>query len=301
MKTLIEHFNEMNNLFESDLTQEEKTYIYRKLNKINADKFQKVLNGGNLVKNNVLNECKESIKQIVINDETYKFCIRLIKNTKEKEEQFYIINFYSPSFECVVLQIDTKNKKAHLTDIFKQQGCLMKKYYSFYDDEPKNSGEILTMIVIDICKKFNLSEITLLDESYINCKNNKNRDCRINLLISKMIIDGVSWYGKFGFEPVDLYDKNIYKHNQKIYKKVLTKHITKEQLIKKISDFDKEKNNNDINNILKKYDEMKEQKLSNFMLWLSYNYCYIYCQIYEYIYEKVGYKKYLGLTFTLHL
>ena len=278
MKTLMEHFNEMNNLFELIITQKEKTYIYRKLNKINADKFQKKLDGGTLVKNNVLDECKESIKQIVINDETYKFCVRLIKNTKEKEEQFYIINFYSPSFECVVLQIDTKNRKAHLTDIYKQQGCLMKKYYSFYDDDSKNSGEILTMIVIDICKKFNVSEITLLDESYINCKNNKDRDCRINLLISKMIIDGVSWYGKFGFEPVDLYDKNIYKHNQLINKMIFTKNITKEQLIKKISDFDKEKNFYDINKILKKYDEMKEQRLSNFMLWFSHNYCYIYCQ-----------------------
>lgn len=115
-----------------------------------------------------------------------------------------------------------------------------------------------------------------------------------------MMLDGDSWYGKFGFESVDDYDKKIYKVNRENYNKnILTKDVKKEYFIKEI--INKEKNKDQIKNILTKYDELKEEKLSVFLKWISENHCSIYSEIYEYIYKKSGYKKYSSLNFVLKL
>ena len=52
--------------------------------------------------------------------------MRKIKNTDE--ENYYIINFYSPNANCILLQIDIK-KTCNLIELLKQQGCVMKKKY----------------------------------------------------------------------------------------------------------------------------------------------------------------------------
>lgn len=135
----------------------------------------------------------------------------------------------------------------------------MKKKGNNYEDNPKEGGEILMEIIIKICEKLKIKEITLSDDSYILCATNTN--ARINLIYSKMLLDGDSWYGKFGFVPVEEFNKKI----------------------------------------LEKYEEMSEEKLSLFMKWISENYCSIYSEIYEYIYKKSGYKKYSSLDFVLKL
>jgi hypothetical protein len=42
-------------------------------------------------------------------------------------------------------------------------------------------------------------------------------------------------------------------------------------------------------------------KLSEYMRWISENYCEIFSEIYEYVYKKAGYKKYSSLKFILKL
>ncbi len=174
----------------------------------------------------------------------------------------------------------------------------MEKKINQYENLPKETGVLLIELVIKICKDFNINEITLTDNSYILCGNNPN--ARINLIYSKMMLDGESWYGKFGFEPIDEFNKKIYKENQENYKKnILTKKIKKENFINGI--INKEKNKDEINKIQKKYEEMREERLCEFMRWISENYCSIYSEIYEYIYVISGYKKYSSLDFTLKL
>jgi len=292
-KSLIEHFNEMNDY---KFNIDEKTIIYQKLNRIKVDELDKILKGGEIVNKNDLLKCDDEIEQFTINNNNYKICVRKIKNTDE--ENYYIINFYSPDANCVLLQMDIKNKKVHLTELLKQQGCIMKKKNNNYDNDAKEGGEILIEIVIKICEKLKIQKITLTDYSHILCKNHPNS--RINLLYSKMLLDGDTWYGKFGFEPVDDFDKKTYDENKENYKKnILTKYIKKENITKKILNTDK--NNNSITKISEKYDEMKNEKLCIFMKWISDNYCDIYSEIYKYIYEKAGYKKYTTLNFELKL
>lgn len=57
----------------------------------------------------------------------------------------------------------------------------------------------------------------------------------------------------------------------------------------------------EIKKIFSKYEEMREEKLSGFMKWISENHCSIYSEIYEYIYRKSGYEKYSSLEFVLEL
>ena len=80
---------------------------------------------------------------------------------------------------------------------------------------------------------------------------------------------------------------------------ILTKEIKKKNFIKEI--IDKEKNKRMIKEIKDKDEEMKEERLSIFMRWISENYCSIYSEIYEHIYKKAGYKKYSSLKFILKL
>ena len=148
-------------------------------------------------------------------------------------------------------------------------------------------------IVIKICIKLNLNKLTLTDNSYITCKTNPNK--RINLVYSKMILDGTTWYSKFGFEPKEEVDKFIYIQNQKKHNKILTNYVKLKYFTNKIQ------NKYIIDDILKKYEEMSDKKLSLFMKWISEEYCEIYSDIYEYIYEKAGYKKYSSLDFILKL
>lgn len=291
MKTLSQHFDEMINDMNKNITQEELDQAYLKLCEFNTISHK----GGKIVENNDITQCEDEIRQFTLKNKIYKVCVREIK--KQNNIKYQIINFYSPESECVLLQIKFNEKKAHLIELIKQEGCLMEqKNKNNYENIPKETGELLMEIIIKICEKFEITELSLTDNSYIICKNDGNK--RINLIYSKMMLDGETWYSKFGFEPKDQIDKIIYKKNQQIYNKIMTYNIKKEYFVKKI--LDKEKNNDNITKILNKYDEMKNDKLSIFMKWISKNFCNIYCEIYEYIYEKAGYSKYSTLQFILY-
>ena len=189
-----------------------------------------------MVGKNELSQSENEMEEFKIYDDNYKICVRKIKKTKE--EIYYIINFYLHSTNCSILQMDLKKRKVHLTELLKQQGCLMKKKGNNYEDNPKEGGEILMEIIIKICKKLKIKEITLTDDSYILCATNPN--ARINLIYSKMLLNGETWYGKFGFVPVEEFNKKIYKENQENYKiNKLTKDIKKEKFIKEIIDKEK--------------------------------------------------------------
>jgi hypothetical protein len=293
MRSLYEHLIEMQKMNNIILSLAEKSNISHILNKISNDKINKLLKGGELVNKRELHNCQDNIEQFILKNNEYNVCVRKIKDI---DDIYYIVNFYSSGTNCVLLQMDIKNKKCHLTELLKQQGCIMKKKEEKYNDNIKDIWEILIEIVIKICNKFKIDVLYLTDNSYILCKNNPNS--RINLIYSKMILDGDTWYGKFGFEPIDEFDKKTYKENQVNYKKnILTKYINKEKIISEI--LNKEKKINHIQKISEKYDEMVNEKLSIFMKWISENYCEIYSEIYEYIYRKAGYKKYTTLEFEL--
>jgi hypothetical protein len=290
MKTLSEHFAEM--LYGIKISDNDRFNAYRKLSELNR-RENNLMIGGEIVSDDDLIKCTDEIRQFTFSDKTFNGCVRKIIRNNNKME-YYLINFYSSGTECVAIQIDFNKKKAHLVEIIKQTGCLMQyEKKNQFQNMPKDMGELLMEIVIKICIKLNVNELTLTDNSYITCKTNPNK--RINLVYSKMILDGITWYSKFGFEPKEDVDKLIYIQNHEKYNKILTKDVKSKYFIKKIQD------EYIVNKILKKYEEMKEDRLFIFMSWISENYCEIYSDIYENIYEKAGYKKYSTLDLILKL
>jgi hypothetical protein len=304
MRSLSEHFNEMNIKFNKKFGLEEGTIIHQTLNSIAVEKLQiklqdklqdKLHKGGDLVDKNTLLQCEDEIKEFTIYNKKYKICVRNIKHSKNQEE-YYIINFYSKDTKCVILEVNNKKKEAILRELLNQEGCSMKEKNNLYEDI--NTGEVLMEIIIKICKKLNMEKISLSDYSHIFCKSDTEY-FRINLITSKMMLDGETWYGKFGFIAYDKDSKKKYIENQNNYKKVLTSNISFDKIIKGIGD--KEKYKKEIKELKRKYEEMKNLNLSEYMRWISINYCSIYYQIYEYIYLEAGYKKYLSLKFELDL
>jgi len=296
VKSLYEHFNDIIKLCNINLCLEEKSIISKKINKYGIDRLNKFL-GGDIVDKEELNKCKYNVHQIILNNNKYNICVRRVIENKELE--YYIINFYSKDMNCIILQINIEDRICHLTDLIKQQGCLMTKIGNNYNDNIESMGKILLEIVIKICEKLEIKEIQLLDSSHISCKNINNKYFSINLSKSTMLLEGDTWYGKFGFQPNNKEDKEIYFANKNNFTKCITNMISIDKIIKRIPN----KNNfiNEINEIKQKYLELYNKKLNIFMYWISRKYCEIYSYIYEYVYKKVGYKEYISNIFYLSL
>jgi hypothetical protein len=180
MKSLSEHFTEMTTHIQID--QEIKDQAHLKISEINKKELKKELQkGGKLVDEEELTRCEEEIREFTLGNKKYKVCVREIKRNK-KSQTYYIINFYSPSVECIILELKLKEKQAHLTELIKQEGCLMQKKKNQYENLPKETGVLLMEIIIKVCGDFNMNVITLTDNSYILCNNNSNG--RINLIYS---------------------------------------------------------------------------------------------------------------------
>lgn len=296
VKSLYEHFNDIIKMCNITLCLEEKSIISKKINKYGIDRLNKIL-GGDIVNKEELDKCKYNVQEIILNNNKYNICVRRVIENKELE--YYIINFYSKNMNCIILQINIEDRICHLTDLIKQQGCLMTKIGNNYNDNIESIGKILVEIVIKICEKLEMKEIQLLDNSHISCKNINNKYFSIILSKSTMLLEGDTWYCKFGFEPNNKEDKEIYFINKNNFTKCITKMISIDKIIKKIPN----KNNfiNEINEIKQKYNELYNKKLNIFMYWISRRHCEIYSYIYEYVYKKAGYKEYISNTFSLYL
>lgn len=104
MKTLSEHFMEI--ISNKKIPQQLIDLSLIKISEINKKEISDILQkGGRLVKKTDLKKCEDEIKEFVLDDRIYKICVREIK------KRYYIINFYSPSVECVILELKLKEKK----------------------------------------------------------------------------------------------------------------------------------------------------------------------------------------------
>jgi len=195
--------------------------------------------GGKLNNNDILNNCKSNLKEFTIKGDKISVCVRKIK--EDENTEFYFLNFHSASVNCVILQIDTRTNICHLTDLVKQRGCLLKKIGDKFEDDFDKMGDFIINIIIKICNHLKIQQIQLLDDSYINCKNNDEYYFRINLIKSRMMIEGDTWYGKYGFHPLDEEDKIKYEKNKKKYLSLLTKNIFIKNILYKTPEITKYK------------------------------------------------------------
>jgi len=202
MNPLFLHFKDINKKYNPTLTFEQKCFASRQLNRLIN---KRVFSGGKLNSNAVLNNCKSRVTEFTVKGEIITACVRKIRD--ESSIEYYFLNFHSTSTNCAILQIDTINKTCQLTDLIKQRGCLLKTFGDKFKDDFDKMGTFIINIVMKICKHLKISQLQILDDSYVNCGNKKDGYFRINLVISRMLIDGDTYYEKFGFVPTDAQNK----------------------------------------------------------------------------------------------
>lgn len=146
--------------------------------------------------------------KITFNDHKYIF-------DETMDENYYVL-YSKDEIECNTVLIDIENKIAEIHGIGNYKSCL--------DDINTNVGSPLLKITLKMIKKYkdklNIEKILITDNSLKNCEN-KN----IKLSVMLTLLTGVTWYGKYGFTPVDERLKIKYENNKKIINHVALKDI----------------------------------------------------------------------------
>ena len=191
-----------------------------------------------------------------------------------------------------------KRKSASIQSLNNYNDCLKCKV----GNNDFKIGDVLMRIILAICKKEKIENVSLTDMSYFLCGIEK-----IQLMYLRTLSKGEPYYCKFGFKPKYNEDVKIWEDNKKIF---LNKpSITKKELKKILLDRNFNENNLDDKKILYHINNIILPKLQNdnvisdvikmIMECKSNISCNILNDIYMRIYLKIGYKKYKDKTFVL--
>ena len=155
---------------------------------------------------------------------------------------------YNENDICGVILID-KNNNADINSIVNYQDCI-----KCFENKTFKIGEVLIQIMIGICVYKNVNKIELIDNSYLECGNEK-----IPLIYLRTITHGKPYYTKFNFYPINHNKKNeneyykneiqIYYDNIEIFK--TNPKINKKKLIKILN--------------YKKFDDVKDKNMIDYI------------------------------------
>ena len=202
---------------------------YRKIVYRNSNLFRKnKVKFNDIFKN--INQIGGSKKlSIKYNDHKY------IYEESEIDDNHYFL-YSKENEECVFIVISKKDKTAEIHGIGNYKTCLY--------DSNQNVGSTLLKITLKMLKKykdkFNIDLIILTDNSVKQCHNKS-----IVLSLMLVLLTGDTWYGKYGFRPIQIED-NKYVLNE-VYNRLYEKNKTTMNTIK-ISDIDLIKFINKTNN-----------------------------------------------------
>jgi len=164
-----------------DMTDEQKTMLFVKIPYINM--FKLTLNYENKIKL-VCGEPKDYNKKynneagkynIILNGNQYYYNVQRYSYVDEKDvkdDRFTFIDLitikdkYKNNIHCGSIAIDTKTKKATITSLGNSPKCLISN-----GNVEFKYGDVLFQIMINICKKENVRQIDLTDNSYRQCGN----------------------------------------------------------------------------------------------------------------------------------
>tara|TARA_B110000971_G_C19974750_1_gene484411 strand:+ start:564 stop:1334 length:771 start_codon:yes stop_codon:yes gene_type:complete len=131
------------------------------------------------------------------------------------DENYYILYSYD-KFECVTVIIDKEDRYAEIHDIGNYKTCIK--------DVDTSVGSPLLKITIKMLQKYkeklDIKKILITDNSLKKCSN-KN----IKLSVMLTLLTGNTWYGKYGFKPVDDTLIKYYENNKKIMNTLKLKDI----------------------------------------------------------------------------
>lgn len=158
-------------------------------------------------------------------------------------------NDFNENDFCGIIIIDKENNDAVIQSINSYDDCI-----KCFENKSIKIGEILFRIMICICVYKKINKINLIDNSYLDCGNDK-----IPLIYLRTITKGKPYYAKYGFYPInhnkdeenDYYENElqIYKDNIDTFNTNPT--IKKNKLIKILN--------------YQKFDEIKDKKMIDYL------------------------------------
>ena len=260
----------------------------------NPEHYQQGDTFSGLAKFDINSEYIANIDEYIDTDDSNQKFINFIKINAEKDTK----GDYKNVDHCAILIIDMKRKSASIQSLNNYNDCLKCKV----GNNDFKIGDVLMRIILAICKKEKIENVSLTDMSYFLCGIEK-----IQLMYLRTLSKGEPYYCKFGFKPKYNEDVKIWEDNKKIF---LNKpSITKKELKKILLDRNFNENNLDDKKILYHINNIILPKLQNdnvisdvikmIMECKSNISCNILNDIYMRIYLKIGYKKYKDKTFVL--
>ena len=197
---------------------------------------------------------------------------------------------------CIMIIIDKDSKTAYI------EGITNNKYNNCFTTPELNNGKVIMEITIKMLKKYqnklNINNIMLKDNSFIQCSDK----VKIWLANLSFLQYNDTFYGRFGFRPLDDDINTKYFENQEILKKSIVKSIDIENIIKKY------KNNlNDLlkDKIIKNYNKYNDCNIVDWFNKFSPKYmnsdCIFFNHILDSIYKDLRLNSLKGETFVLKL
>lgn len=215
----------------------------------------------------------------------------------EIDEDNYIL-YSTDEFECIVILINKSDKVAEIHGIDNYRTCVNITLSN------QSVGSILLINTISMLIKYknklNIDKIMLVDNSLTKCN-------KYNIELSSMMIllTGHTWYGKYGFKPIDsatyeLDTFNNIKYNNNIdIMKTIT--ITQANLLHYIKLTNKESLINDVTNLL---NSNPDYLLSSFIASFLNNFdktCKYFNMFYKDLFYGIGLTNFRGQSFGLIL
>ena len=227
---------------------------------------------------------------ITYKDNEYKY-------TQIMDEDYYILYSYD-DFDCVSVVIDKENKVGEIHGIGNFKSCLI--------DSNTKVGSTLLKITIKMLKKykdiFEINKIVLTDNSIKKCKSNKE-DIKLSHML--ILLTGDTWYGKYGFRPINVktydYDKILNKNYDN--NKLIINNITiKEANIMKYIKITKDENViKQVKKILEKDENMLLKDFLQKFLTEYESTCSYFSLFYDKLYDDLKLEKFYKLFFGLNI
>jgi hypothetical protein len=176
-------------------------------------------------------------KLINIQNNTFEYHIQKI-SFDDNKKRLCFLNINETSDYCACLLYSSKssgNTILRIEGIFNGSDCVKCKNpkYKF------KVGNILMLIILKLINESSvfshIKQIELSDTSQLNCNN-----FGLQLKYLKTITDGIPFYAKYGFRPLNSNDYDIFKFNRENYK--LNKQLNNNQIFQIITEIKLEQN-----------------------------------------------------------
>jgi len=227
---------------------------------------------------------------ITYKDNEYKY-------TQIMDEDYYIL-YSHDDFDCVSIVIDTELKVGEIHGIGNFESCLI--------NSNTKVGSTLLKITIKMLKKYKdilgINKIILTDNSIKKCESN-NSDIKLSHML--ILLNGDTWYGKYGFRPINSktydYDEILnenYNNNKLIINKITIKEAN---IMKYIKMTESQSVIKAVHKILKINENMLlKDFLSNFLQQYDST-CHHFFKFYDRLYNDLKLEKFYKLLFGLDI